>query len=63
MRRTELAAGRDHSTLDETELRGIASNVCAASNETASIDPYSTPDPLENSYLTVRESVVYEEVL
>ena len=63
-----MATGGAQSTLGETELKVIATGVGAGSNKTevseatASVGPYSTPAPLEHSYLTVRESVVYEEV-
>jgi len=69
MQRTELAASRDQTTLDETERKDTAAGVGAASDKTtvskeaASVGPRSTPAPLDDSYLTVRESVVYEEVL
>jgi len=69
MQRTELAAGRDHITLDETEPRIITADVGAASDKTefseaaASVGARSTPAPLDRSYVNVRESVVYEEVL
>jgi len=68
MQQTELAVGRDHTTLNTTELNDTAAGVGATSDKTevskaaASVGPRSTPTPFNHSYLTVRESVVYEEV-
>jgi len=69
MQRTELAVGRDQTTLDETKLKDTTAGVGAASDKTevseaaASVGPCYTPAPLDHSYVNVRESVVYEEVL
>jgi len=69
MQQTDLAAGRDHTSLNTTALIDTAAGVGAASDKTevskaaASVGPRSTPAPLDHSYLTVREPVVYEEVL
>jgi len=69
MQRTELAAGRDQTTLNYTELMDTTADVGAASDKTevnevaASAGSYSTLAPLDHSYGNVRESVAYEEVL
>jgi len=72
MQQTELAAGRDHTTLNTTALNDTAASVGATSDKTVrkfskaapSDGPRSTPATLDETYLTaVLESGVYEEVL
>jgi len=66
---TGSAAGRDQTTLNETELKDTAAGAGATSDKTkvnkvaASVGPRSTPAPLVHSYGNVRETVAYEEVM